>query len=287
MEPTRKYRKVINRNGWMAKLYEFSTGREPKFTGYCPFVWSTWFWVLMFPLTVAGKALEWFGSVFATLMKSDKVRLSDFEKYYVYIRLQDYNFVLEDYYNQSFDSAEFKKFVAQNKNWLEILKKGYEREKSKADSCFSNPEPIEEKKNEKLELLKEKAMKFAAWLVKPALVLSAIFAAWVIYTFLGYLYSIISLKDILGALLIVGVVVGALCLLFFIGRFVSSLWSVTREATIKEDKQPSVIASFAWSALKAIPNAIIFLFETGAMLYKKECPLIEWSDKTKPIEKNK
>lgn len=48
----RKYRKVVNANGWMRKLHVFSFGNSaPRFVGYCPFFWFTWLCILILPIT--------------------------------------------------------------------------------------------------------------------------------------------------------------------------------------------------------------------------------------------
>src|SRR6266403_837576 len=66
----RRYRKPLNKNGWMVKLQRLAFGNiTPHFVGYCPFFWFTWLCLLILPAALLVRLIAFILSAVASLFE--------------------------------------------------------------------------------------------------------------------------------------------------------------------------------------------------------------------------
>lgn len=281
MNEERKYKKVINRNGWMCRLFKFSTGREPQFQGFCPFFWSTIFWIVLFPITVICRLLEVIMSFLALAFKKEQ-KAHSVRQNLCFIKIAENNYssyTLRSILNGEYCSEDFDSIP----NWKEKIQAILDKREKQAEIDKANYER-KKARQEKYEQFKEKLTFYGKFLIWPGLIASSIGAAFLVWKFVAYCASLITVQNLIdvGAFfLIVGLIALTILSLFkLVKKCVDWKERVESVAPLEpaEDKGPGIISRFF--------EGIGELWDGAKIVYRRECPLIEWSDdKTKPIEK--
>jgi hypothetical protein len=289
MNDTPKYKKVINRNGWMARLYRFSTDREPNFRGFCPFFWSTLFFMLIFPITLLCRFFETVIKFAAAAFKRD-IDTAAPRRNTCFIR----------HISQSCSSNQIKGMIAGEHlyvgdkealeaipNWKEKLEKILENRRIR-EEAEEKALKARQARQETYDKLKDNLAKIGRFFIWPGIIASSIGAAYLVYKFAAYLWSVTKLEDVLSAAKIIVAIVAIYLTLLFIIKLLQKLsrYKERVEAALPvvieepEDYSPSLWSRF-WEGVGEFIDGI-------KSLYRRECPLIEWSDdKTGPIEKRK
>lgn len=312
----RKYRKQISTNSWMVKIQRWTFGDAYYFQGYCGFFWLTWLCVLLAPLTLIGKILEFVGKFLW-----NSIDFESWEEYKKTKRKERNKFNPEKYAQDILNLGELLdllkceisditskiysteqprpegaydlyinidvyvfQWAGTNLNWRDFLPRARQIvEKQKEETARKEKIAARNKKN--MQLLSQ----YSSYLVKPAIILGAVLVAWVVYKFLFVIIlSLFTLSNLFYLGICGGIALGTCLFLFlaFLGckkaMDVSGdiIKSLPTESISKKTHLFDVVIS-------GIKNGFGFIFETIGMLYTKECPLIEWADETKPIEKNK
>jgi hypothetical protein len=275
-EITPKKKKQINRNGWQCRLYRWTWEAEPKFTGYCPFFWATLVNIGFIPFVAFGKTLAVVGE---TIQSFKPVKVEEVEQEYdnPHSRPDDWEYIsdadetIENYYPE---------WVQNNPNW-----------KERANLVREKDRILTEKKacrDAKIDAVKQKIVNVLKWFVFPALISSALAIVWLLYKLALHLFNIVEISEVFEGLKIVaGSIVAYFILKFSIIKVYNALnkWNTVKEKLQIEkssDDEPSAIRK----GLSLINEICSFLYDAIRITYKKECPLIEWSDETKPIERN-
>lgn len=282
-----KKRKQLNRNGWQVKLYRYVWGKEPSFKGFCPMYWSLWISVFLLPFVWAGRALEFLGGVFKDLLPEKK------NKGY-----QPGNYGLNWLRAAIAECGSFEELKTRSPNdsdviwasdpknfqyylkWLAKYEARHAKDEVKNQSREARSKFLAEKKEVIISKLR--------LLVKPALVLSAAGIAWFAYWLVLWLVSSLTADSVWNFITVALKGAGVALLVVFGGAFLfkgvanikMKLDSIPAPET-KPDKGPNIF----FRILTGVGEFIYFLYDTVRLLYKQECPLIEWADETKPIEK--
>jgi len=288
MNTERKYRKQINKDGWMCSVQKWSFGkRTPTFVGYCPFFWFTWLCIFISPLVLVGKFFE-----FLTNLAVSCWPVSSPQKVKKVKRPSDMNIIA--YYEKlnsnpkpseseliNFNICMFpdvRTWIKVTPNWEDIAKSLI----AKRDRAIER----EEKKRQRQAKLQASIKKFAylsGFIVKPILFLLALAAGYVVLS-ISWLFVqqitwgvVIACGELLGLSLVATIVVSLFSRLF--GK-VKLKWSSIPEKPIKYEE-----GCVANKILECVGNVFGFIKETVGMLYTRECPLIEWGEESKRIEK--
>jgi hypothetical protein len=255
----RKFRKHVNRNGWMARLQRYVLGELPKYSGYCPFFWMTWACLLVLPVAV----------VIKTIRKVKPERVVITSKFLNEVR---------EYYGWNGKQATMM-FYAKDKRFRKLVEM-YGR-KWIENLTPTTPKPKEPSK------LKPVVEKIARSMKRFMIGVS-------LGGFVGGigvgLYFVIPILLALPAsswiALLEGVafVLGFLGLVFCFSAFLTFLARKTRFfASIGSGLE--WIGLGIWKCILAMMFPISFMRETISQCYTTNCPLIEWSDHNSPIER--
>lgn len=298
----RKYRKQVDRNGWKVRLHVWTTGEQPRNIGYCPFFWKTWAFVALSPLTAAGKVVMTGFDMARELMKSEQVekprvakivRPCDSDLVELARRVVDRELDSTELYNSSYLGlaslegyfADIRKWLVQNPDWLSLVPAAQERINARQAKLAE-----QKARSAKLRALSQPLLDNSRYIVWPIMVASLVYLTYKFYYLIGMLWSFIHFK----ALAIGAMNFALAALLLFVASIVISLAIRGVKILIAAipSSAPEVIAvksepSWASRAIKGIVNAIGFVIETAVMMYKKECPLIEWADEEGKIERRK
>lgn len=283
----RKYRKQVNKNGWMARLQRFCFGKTaPQFTGYCPFFWFTWFCLLFFPLIMAVRIVFLAVSVSRSLMRrfkstaarrpKDSLLLSFYQNYLEAVTNLGSPVNAMEWENRVNTEEVYGKvldWIAQTPDWENCAKQVLLRHQQR-----------EEKKQQRQVVNAKRTLwlsKYGGYVTKPLLAIIAIFISyWVVKMWL-FVMPFITLHDLAvasGVLLAVLVAVTIIALIF--------------EAIVRSvkwfrkcPKDPDRIGF--WRKIRnGFVVATDFIEETVGTIYTRECPLIEWGDESGPITRN-
>lgn len=273
----RKYRKQVNKNGWMAKLHRICFGEAtPTFVGYCPFFWFTWFCILFFPLIMIVRLvitiIYGFVCVFRAIppmRPSDILLYSFYDKYLEYGGGQEVLNYIRDILDQY---RKVLRWIAVTPDWENCAKqvryKIQQRQAKQQEKAVANAQRA------------KTLSKYAGYVVKPTLGAIALFSSyqfirlmiWIVrqFTWAGFIFA----AEIVGFAIGIGLVISIL---------VSGI-KIGHRLLRKCPKNPNKIGF--WSKVgNAIGNGLEFIAETIETLYTRECPLIEWGNETRPIEK--
>lgn len=317
----RKYRKQVNLNGWMMNINQWAWGSKPThIKGYCPLFWRTWLTLGLSPLILIGKFLEFIVSGVFEIIKligknNNIVSVPREQKRRVFSKPDDYyivfiyeykekwenehpgekftiptyqsgwNIILDDY--MDFDTYyPVSGWFEQNTNWADYYPQ------AKANLV------AREVRNKKFQELKDKMMekintviKYTSWTVKPIMILSSCVLSYFVLTFLWSLTTTINWSVVLTAILyilagaVLIVVAAALVSLLINGikKIINKLSSIKPDPATTTPTEDLLFVKI----LRGLKEGVLFLIETVTMIYKKECPLVEYTDKTGPIEKRK
>jgi len=315
----RKYGKKVNKNGWMVRLHRFTLGREPKFIGYCPLFWSSWVLIFLFPLTLIGKLLSFCLKIFSNCCQvgsnvepnfewtTEKISIDPkpkkptYREFFVLLKVRnkigDIYDETKDYYKiycndarvyiEFYDYCEFISalmWVLENGGWDKCAV-AFEKELKKEELAKAAKQKYQDALKKQSDLI----VKFTSFLVKPALIVSAIAVAYLIYMFIGWLVSVVTFSQAISVFGIIALVFGvALCL--------SAIWHLCQkisatighvELSLGVSKKNNKLFDMVGKFFGGIGVAFKFIIETINMFYTKECPLIEWTDKDGKITNNK
>lgn len=172
-------------------------------------------------------------------------------------------------------------------NWKEKLEKILENRQIQEEAAEKARKACQARQ-ETYDQLKNNLAKFGRFFIWPGVIASSVGAAYLVYKFAAYFWSVTKLEDVLSAAkIIVGFVVIYFAALSIAKIFQKlSRYKERVEAALPvaieepEDYSPSLWSRF-WEGVGEFIDGI-------KSLYRRECPLIEWSDdKTGPIEKRK
>lgn len=287
--------KVLNRNGWQARLYKFIWKKDPyNIRGWCPLFWISWLGLFLLPFVLLGEGVS---KTLSLLKDFWPERLTKPEKEYEYTPCFseiDYVYNLNEQEQDSFFKyTAFGGWAQKNPNWKEIYKARKDKEAENNRKIAELNVIRWERETARRAKLDAKMLiitKYAGYFVKPALAASAIFVGWLIWVTAAFLVSIITWKDIvisaqvLGSIaLVIGAGYGIAKIIIKTLDLVQKTRKVIEPEKIEKIKEPGIFCK----AGDAIYEALNFLIETVKMTYEKKCPLIQWGDETKPIEKIK
>ncbi len=293
MEFKREKQKVINKNHWMVRLYRFCWNEDVKYQGFCPLFWVSWFNLAILPLVIAGKGIEslfgWVVDLWPESAPKPEKQTSDI------IRPSDLDILMEfeqgqGHYFSGFYTFQWNEWKEANPNWkTQIYPAAKARHEEKQRLAAIRDERNKARKL-KLDARKEKIIVWTKYLVKPALLASAILAAWAVYKVIGYCIGAFSFAvawAVCKHLMIVGVIVAFIWLIAIgVGMFMDRLFSFKYEATYKAINKENREPGFFSKCGGAIGEAIDFIKDTVQIVYYKNCPVIRWSEEeTRPIEK--
>ena len=126
----------------------------------------------------------------------------------------------------------------------------------------------------------KQASKYAGLIAKPILGLVALFVSyWVIKAFV-FVFSKITWPGTIGVLELAGVIVGVFLMGYLIVALILATVKYFRSCPKCTDK-----IGFFGKIGNALSSGAEFLVETIETIYTRECPLIEWTDETEPIQK--
>jgi len=292
MNTERKYRKQINKDGWMCSVQKWSFGkRTPTFVGYCPFFWFTWLCIFISPLVLVGKFFEFLTNLVVSCWpvsspqkakKVERPRDRYIIAYYEKLNSNPKPSESELINFNSYMADDVRAWIAVTPNWEDIAKSLI----VKRDRAIER----EEKKLQRQAKLQASIKKFAylsGFIVKPILFLLALAVGYVVLR-VSWLFIrqitwgvVIGCGELLGLSLAAAIVVSLLSTLF--GK-VKLKWSSIPEKPSKyeEDISEDCVAN---KILECVGNVFGFIKETVGMLYTRECPLIEWGEESKRIEK--
>lgn len=307
----RKKRKKLSRNGWMAKLYYFVWGKKPNFMGYCPMFWSTWICILLAPFIALGKGLEYLCTTLGEIWchcfpEKEEARTFEYDESGEIIKhrwpkpsfreiVQLFEAVqkagslnYEVVYNYDIDHDTYAWARQNAKSWeshYETAKQAWERE--------IREEKIRAERSAALAKRREAIVNFLRIFVKPALALSAVTGAYAIYKTLFFVCGLFTFAEFVSALISIGFGLAFLLVLALVATFLAKLVKlfieycdakeVKRSKTPRKPRKPHLFDKL----IKFIKETCAFAKDTVVMTYKKECPLIEWTDdETGPIERN-
>ena len=290
--------KKLSKKHWMPRLYKYSFGKDYEGRGWCVLFWSSWLAIGLLPFTLLGKGLGFLGGLFLDFIPEKEEKKSKFyPQDHVLVSLYEKNWSFKNdnlyeipgifgYYER------IKQWLSENPNWRDLYPaaKARQAEYQRLYKIQQEREEALEAKREarrqKLKVKKDILIKFGSYLVKPLLFVSAGIAVWFVYLTVGWLFSQITLAGVietakaLGAILTI-IVAGYGVL--WMGRKVFNFTSRVKKILPVEEEKESLISR----VIDAIIEGISFLSDTVKLLYTKNCPIIEWADETKPIEKLK
>lgn len=285
MSTERKYRKRLNRNGWMAKIQRFTWGsKTPDFMGYCPFFWFTWLSLIIAPfkLLVIGLVIivivPFVGIYELWTRLPHRPTKPTYEKL---LRIHEYILEMgEEKFLEYTEGDDIGRWIEITPDWR---------------NCVAAAVAIRDRKEERVQASAKRDKRRLQWLanrlhyvIKPVAyttcAVAAFFAVRFIVRFIAWAWPLINwpkvgqIVEIIGIMLIEVVVSGAI--VTGIVFSIEYLWKYYRR---KCPKCPNKIGF--WRKLGsylAIPFS--FLGETIDVIYTRECPLIEWGDDSGPIE---
>lgn len=321
----RKFKKKISQDYWMLKIHKWAYGRTPNFKGYCPLFWSTWALLPLSPFIAIGKLGE-FGidtavNVTRIGLGAFKSTEPDKVKEIIYRKPADSQIIilaefmesnnidnLQEYYNKKHDNwgiwssfgdditenygydkqhvnmTSIIGWVKQNPNWKDFYKLAIINVKN-----LKNKQLAAKQRKEQLAIYTNKITNFCGILVKPTLWLSAVGTSYYLIKLVIYLFHLIVWSAVgIGALKLAGilmVVLLATLIISFVCKIVGTL--IKQLSSIKLPEKEKSESSFFNRLCVGIGEGISFIYDTGRLLYTKECPLIEYSDTTSSIVKNK
>lgn len=307
----RKYKKKVNKNGWKANIYRWTFSREPNYVGYCPFFWITLFCVIVSPFSLVGKILEFIWKLICDLFtpeKEESVKNPEYKwekhKYKkpcdevivdMYDRLQKFETLAHYSWNNLLTPVWW---AEQNPDWKE---KYYPTAKINVDKKKAR-EIIKQNRKTRHKERMAIVVKYTSYTMKPLVTIAILTAAFYIYKLIFAIVSLIKWKDVvvmltysgISLLVCLGIVLAALLVSsVFVNtaKVVKYKWDAipTKPITLipdREWKSLTLINTVLTTILTGIFEGIEFVIETIKMTYKKECPLIEWSDEEAPIKRN-
>src|ERR1039458_9902820 len=210
MNTERKYRKPLNRNGWMAKLQRICLGKTPNFVGYCPFFWLTWICVLFFPVFMVARGvgfLFWGITCVIRHIPISPSRASDARLLAFYLHYLETVQAIGLEHSLDWEHANNKKAYGKMLKWIAVAPDW--------ENCALQVKYKSEQRAIKLEANQDKnaarakqASKYAGLIAKPILGLVALFVSyWVIKAFI-FVFSKITWPGTIGVLELAGVIVG-------------------------------------------------------------------------------
>lgn len=308
-EPQRKYRKKVNRNGWMARVQRYVTGREPRYMGYCPFFWMTWLCLAGAPFVALKRAVVFTWGFLSEMFSSGDVttglNIHKSERPGNY-ELARYGFEVEDYFKTHPDAAfaeaageayyRVSNLWSYNLQWaLDIGHEAFKVAAAEARAAeIKRQERLvatrtaREAREKRLKPYQDAIVRVWSRLVKPLLAISAVALAYFGYK---YLFGAIVGADwaaigsaALGYLWFFAQVIAFILTLIVGGLLIYVLAKAA--ISLGQASGPKRAVRKVGNFFTGIAVMFSFLIETVAMIYKKECPLIEWGEESGPIEKN-
>ena len=302
----RKKQKKMSRNGWMARFYTWTFGAPPRFTGYCPLFWTIWICVILSPFVLIGKIFEFLIKLAITFfepteadLKAKRQQQEEEEKAERRRKPLDEEIVELYEFTQKYPDYELYsaaihtdvrncaiQWAYETPNWKDF----YPQAKANVDRGEAQEKAWEERRRVRKAQM-DKIVHYLSFAVKPLLVLSAVFAGFFIYKFVAIVVGMITFGQVVFWATCIGiaaVTVGALILgslgIYKVGCIVSDKLDSRPEKPVKPKRTYFLFDR----VLRGIVEGISFVFETIRMTYKKECPLIIWTnDETGPIEKRR
>lgn len=280
MEIKPEKQKTMRRDHWMCRIYKFTYGREYSGLGFCPLFHASMVALGLLPFTLAGHAFDKTIKVVKDCWPQTTTRLKKPKKYWP----SDYELESRYFGNASdiygFDDetliySTFLKWEESNPTWRADYKEVLDKRKEQKE--------IQEQRHARLEAVKEKIGKIGKYFVKPGLVLSAATICYFIWKLATYVLSFISFENIVSAALILVAIAGFGAILWGTGKLF--MRGVRKIDNVSFDIP--VIFTPVSKTFGFLGHLIEFVKDLIYVVYKKNCPLIQWSEKTGPIEKIK
>lgn len=271
MNTERKYRKQLSENDWKIKLQRACFGGiTPNFVGYCPFFWFTWFCVLITPIVLPMRgSIALLRMLIKHLPRPSKIERQpdDADLVWFYKSYKEHGLTwFEDHI--SFSYMTMSRYLA----YLWVLKTEYWEQccqdavrrvdaRNKREATKTARRARNAARLGRLTHVLGTISKFVLIGIASILSLLLLRAAWL-------LLRTVTLKEWLNVLGLLGIAILGVALI--VGLF-------------KLLQLP--IRKGCRAIVAPIGGVAKFLFDTVETIYTRECPLIEWSNETRPIER--
>lgn len=280
MNTERKYRKQLNRNGWMTKIQRFVWGNKtPKFIGYCPFFWFTWFSLLAVPLALILFALALpFVAAVSLISKIPKhPKRPNYEVLLdIYTAVQAIAGNLKQYeaYAQAVkDDFKWAQWICATPDWWNCVLAAHSRDE--------RLQAKRERRGARDAKHLSKVANNLHYIVRPVIYLFSGFVLFKLGQFLYWSWPKIYWPTVgqVAIMLLGGIIIAAA--VYFLIQAIESAWRFYRRHCPKCPSKHGFWSKFN----NALCTAGEFLSDTVEAIYTRECPLIEWSDESAPIER--
>lgn len=289
----RKYRKTVNRNGWMRKLQLWTLGTMPEFTGYCPMFWVTWFCILISPITLVSKFISFIFNLIYSFFESDDKEVEceapDYEQPIDEDIIKLYNLIViggakleltHELADKLIDlcidgfSVDIIEWALNTPNWQEIALQAAARIQL-AKLAAEKLELRKKKREKQLNLI----VNYTSWVVKPGIILIGLFGIYEFLKLLIYLISLVTLSDVLS---VIGVLIGGgitIWICSFIIAKIGNVISVNYKKLKSIPKPPKEIKPSIFDKVTdGLCEMVEFIWETIRVMYVNHCPLIIWTE---------
>ena len=277
MEELRTKQKVVNKNSWQVRLYKYVYKRDPfEIRGFCKFFWSVWVAIILLPFVICADTLSFIIGLISDFFPEKEERYD-----YPLYNFPSDSFLLNN--SPSGVRYYYSEWVEKNPNWEEtilVIVKAAEEKRIKEQNA-------RELKQVKLQEKREKIVSVLKHLVFPAMIGSVLLIGYILYKFVFYVAGIFEIKDLLiAAAVVIGLLSSILILKGICGLF-SNLASKVKKVNEIIKKEEVVEKESPFKFLSFIPEFFNFVIDTFKVTYYKQCPLLKFSNETKPIEKIK
>lgn len=291
----RKFRKSVNINGWQCRIYRYTWGENPTFKGYCPLFWAVWLCIILFPFVFLGKIGEFMVSTLIEIIKVNFPKKEiESNGEYKYPQPSDeqivylFEYFVENGTIEHYYSLNVYYWAKQNPNWQNLYNQALLNVNKKKEEI-----KIAAVRREALNKKKEQIINFLSYFVKPVLLISTLVIGYFTYQFAYSFFTTLTWADVIDTIkysaLSVLFITGITVTIGLVVKFVSILSNLTK---LTKSKTENLVVEektnyFVDKVLGTIMEISSLIIETIEMTYKKECPLVEYSDKSSPIEKIK
>ena len=286
-----KNKKPISEKHWRVRVqkYVFNIDCMEFYSGYCPLYWMSWIAAILFPFAAIVKLIVkgWDSLIVEPKQKWENVQYKELENVPL---IPSDSFLIEahtrgislldcinKYAISSLQERRMILWAEQNPNWGVQLQEAIERKRIR-EEFIAKYQAKQKRKKDRLRNFSNAVSKYASFVLKPILI---ILAGVVIFAVGLGIYNLIISGDWWPVLLSLGGFVGVL-----VGIFASFILIEWVRCKIK---------SLSTKDGVSLPNKLFNNIKLGFgcikdliyMVYKSNCPMLEWGDEDGPIEKNK
>lgn len=289
MKSEPRYRKQVNKNGWMVGLQRLCFGENtPKFSGYCPFFWFTWLCLLIFPIALFVRLVGFvFRGIFsiAGRFESTKInrpkdsQLIDFYEYYVQYDRDLNKIKSRDYLVDFFEDV--LEWIEVTPDWENCVKQAIiDRDKERARNVQRQA------RSDARAVFLRRMANYAGYVVKPILAVAGIVVTYYFVLAVKFLISHVTLPELVLVGKLSGFALAVVAVMMGIVRVIKAIIAHNRKCPKIPGKR-GLLRKIGDAIESGICAAGDFLIDTIETIYTRECPLIEWGEESEPIQRRK